>query len=120
MRAVEKLDVSTARNGAVFYSGPGNRTLAESFAATNGRTTLEMTSGGRWLDSQQLFGPGSPLTPDQATAVWSRLSQRFSEGASGNSVGFVQGARSNGIFNTVEFPALQRNPNITNVITGGH
>lgn len=40
------LDVSTAKNGAVFYSGPGNRALAEDFAVANGRTTLEMTPGG--------------------------------------------------------------------------
>jgi hypothetical protein len=84
------------------------------------RKTLEMTAGGRWLDGQKLFGPNSALTPDQATAVWSRLSQRFAEGASGSSVGFVQGARPNGIFNTVEFPVLQANPNVTNVITGGY
>ena len=120
MRRVETLDVGTARNGAVFYSGRGQRALAEEFAAANGRTTLEMTPGGQWLDQQALFAPNSPLTPEQATAVWSRLSQRFAEAASGNAVGFVQGARPGGIFNTVEFPQLVANPNVTNVITEGH
>ncbi len=120
MRTVETLDVSTARNSAVFYSGPGNRVLAESFAAANGRMTLEKTVGGSWLDAQKLFNPGSPLTPQQATQVWSRLSQRFAQEASGNSVGFVNGARAEGIFNTVEFPTLLENPNVTNVLTGGH
>ena len=78
-----------------------------------------MTPGGRWLDEQQLFAPNSPLTPDEAVEVWSRLSEKFAREASGNAVGFVQGARFNGIFNTVEFPVLQSNPSITNVITGG-
>ncbi|WP_139943002.1 hypothetical protein [Fulvimonas soli] len=114
------LDVSTAENGAVFYSGPGNRALAEEFAYVNGRTTLEMTPGGQWLDSQGLFGPSSPLTPGQATTVWSTLSERFAASASGNAVGFVQGARAGSIFNTVEYPTLLGNQAIKNVITGGY
>jgi hypothetical protein len=120
MSAAQTLDVSTAENGSVFYSGAGNRALAEEFAVSNGRTTLEMTPGGSWLDAQGLFGPSSPLTPSEATQVWSTLSGRFAAGASGNAVGFVEGARAGGIFNTIEFPALLDNPNITNVITGGH
>jgi len=120
LRLVDDLDVSTARNGAVFYSGKGNRELAEAFARQNGRTTLEMTPGGKFLDDLQLFGPNSPLTPEQATQVWSRLSQRFAAEASGNVTGFVRGARPEGIFNTVEFPAPRANPNVTNVITGGN
>ena len=47
-------------------------------------------------------------------------SQRYAESASGSAVGFVEGANPEGIFNTVEYPALLANPNITNVITGGH
>ncbi len=104
----------------MFYSGPGNRALAEEFATTNGSTTLEMTPGGSWLDQQTLFGPNSPLTPEQALNVWSTLSQRYAASASGNVVGFVQGARPTGIFNTVEYPALLNNPSVTNVITNGH
>jgi hypothetical protein len=121
MRQVQTLDVSTAENGAVFYSGPGNRALAEQFAIANGRTTLEMTPGGAWLDQQQLFNTAqSGLTTEQAAQVWSTLSQRFAQGASGNAVGFVNGARAGSIFNTVESPALFSNPNVVNVITGGH
>ena len=120
LHLADKLDVSTARNAAVFYSGRGNRELAEAFALQNGRMTLEMTRGGQFLDDLQLFAPNSPLTPEQATQVWSRLSQRFAAEASGNATGFVHGARAEGIFNTVEFPALRINPKITNVITGGN
>ncbi len=43
MDAARTLDVSTAENSAVFYSGAGNRALSEEFAMANGRSTLEMT-----------------------------------------------------------------------------
>ena len=120
MAQAATLDVSTAENGAVFYAGQDKRVLAEQFASDNGRTTLEMTPGGQWLDQQRLFSPNSPLTRDQANQVWSTLSQRFAAGASGNAIGFVNGARPGSIFNTVEYPTLLNNPNVGNVITGGH
>ncbi|HWL38008.1 MAG TPA: RHS repeat-associated core domain-containing protein [Frankiaceae bacterium] len=115
---VEYLDVSTGPNEAVFYSGPGNRALAEAFAKQNGKSTLEMTNGGRWLDAQRLFEPNQ-LTTEEALQVWSRLSERFAAGSSGSVTGFVDGAKATGIFNTVEYPTLLSNPNVTNVITGG-
>jgi hypothetical protein len=120
MRQAQTLDVSTGPNQAVFYSGPGNRALAEQFAEQNGKLTLEKTQGGSWLDQQGLFNPDSPLTREQAGQVWSTISQRFAQGASGNAVGFVNGARAGSIFNTVEYPTLLNNPSIVNVITGGH
>lgn len=62
MNLVEQLDVKTGLNQAVFYSGPGNRQLAESFAKNNGKMTLEMTPGGSFLDRLKLFSNNSPLT----------------------------------------------------------
>ena len=50
--AQNTLDFSTARNGAVFWSGP-NMGYAQAWAAANGRTTLEQTTGGRFLDRSQ-------------------------------------------------------------------
>jgi RHS repeat-associated protein len=120
MRQAQTLDIATAENGAVFYSGHGNRLLAEQFAEQNGRLTLEKTPGGSWLDQQGLFNAGSPLSRDQAVQVWSVMSERFAQGASGSAVGFVNGARAGSIFNTVEYPTLLNNRNIVNVITGGH
>jgi hypothetical protein len=117
--AVEDLDVSTAPNTAAFYSGPGNRVRAEQFAKDNGGTTLEQTPGGSWLDQRLLFGANSPLSPQQATLLWGRLSQRYAEGASGVVFGFVRGARPRRTFNAVEYPELLENPKVTNVITGG-
>ncbi len=120
MKLANELDVSTGRNQAVFYSGKGNRELAEAFAKEHRKLTLEMTPGGQYLDELKLFSNDSHLTVEQAQQVWSRLSQRYAQQASGNIVGFVKGARPNSIFNTVEYPVLVNNPNVTNVITGGY
>ena len=99
---------------------PWHTRASMTYFCSDGKTTLEMTAGGSWLDSQKLFEGGSNLSEDQARTIWSTLSQRYAESASGTAVGFVDGARPSSIFNTVEYPALQANPNITNVITGGH
>ena len=114
---VEKLNVNTGKNQAVFYSGPGNRQLAEQFAKENGKLTLEMTPGGKYLDNLKLFDSNSPLTGDQAAEIWGKLSKRYADNASGTAFGFTQGFRPGSIFNTVEYPALEVNKNIVNVIT---
>ena len=119
-RLVEKaksVDVSTGANQAVFYSGEGNRARAEAFAKLNGKMTLEMTPGGKYFDNLDLFGRNSPLTDDQAIKIWSILSERYAKAVSGNVCGFVQGARAGSIFNTVEYPTLQKNPYVTNILT---
>lgn len=105
----EKLDVTTAIGKSVFYSGPGNRKLAEQFAIAEDKATLEMTPGGKFLDDLKLFEQGSPLNPEQATRVWSRLSRRYAEQAAGNVFCFVSGARPTGVFTTVELPELKKN-----------
>ncbi len=110
-------DVSTSAHQAVFYSGEGNRAQAEVFAQLNGKTTLEMTPGGKYFDDLKLFEAVSPLTKAQARDIWKILSERYAKGASGNVYGFVNGANPGSIFNTVEYPALQKNPYITNIFT---
>lgn len=117
---VDELDVATLPNEAVFYSGRGNDVLARQFAEDNMRTTIEMTPGGKWLDDQNLYGPSSPVTRAEADAIWAKASRRYAGEASGVAVGFVEGARPDRVWATVEWPTLQANPNITNVITGGH
>jgi hypothetical protein len=59
------------------------------------------------------------LTPAQATDIWEQLSQCYASEASGNAIGFTQGAKVNSIFNRIEYPELLANPNITNILTGG-
>ena len=112
---VEQLDVTTAISKSVFYSGPGNRKLAEVYAIAEDKTTLEMTPGGKYLDEQKLFEQGSPLTPAQATQVWSRLSQRYAQQAAGDVFCFVTGARPTGVFTTVELPELKKNRKVGNL-----
>ena len=117
LKVANELDVSTSFNTAVFYSGPGNRALAEAFARENNKTTLEITEGGKYLDALHLFSNESALTTEQAANVWKKLSERYAQGASGNAYGFVKGSRDGSIFNTVEYPALKSNPDITNIFT---
>lgn len=69
------------------------------------------------MDGLKLFEIGSPLTEEEATNVWARLSARYAQNASGNVYGFVNGSRSGSIFNTVEYPELLKNSDITNVFT---
>ena len=117
LKMANELDVSTSFNTAVFYLGPGNRALAEAFARENNKTTLEITEGGKYLDDLHLFSNESALTTEQAANVWKKLSERYAQGASGNAYGFVKGSRDGSIFNTVEYPALKSNPDITNIFT---
>lgn len=114
MDLVDKLDVSTPRNGAVFYSGPGNRAKATAFANESGKYTLEMTKGGKYLDSLNLY---NKFPKNQADEVWRKMSRRYAQNASGNVYGFVNGADKTGIFEMIEYPTLQQNPNITNIFT---
>ena len=109
MKKAETLDIKTSANKAVFYSGHGNKELAEAFAKKTGKTTLEMTSGGKWLEGEKLY---DILTKDEAKTVWGRLSQRYAEAASGGVTIFKKGAPSSGIFNLIEDPALMRNPDV--------
>jgi hypothetical protein len=117
MDAAKTADVSALPNQQVFYSGAGNREVAEKFAELNGKVTLEMTPGGKYFESLNLFDAGSPVTKEQAKKIWSVLSEQYAQGASGNVYGFVNGSIPGSIFNSVEYPALQQNPAITNIFT---
>ncbi len=109
MEKVEQLDVGSAPSAATFWSGPGNRARAEAFARATGRTTLEMTPGGRYLENEALF---KRLPADMAIQPWRRLSGRFAGSASGKANLFVNGARPGSVFRTVEEPALEANPDV--------
>ena len=76
-----------------------------------------MTNGGKYFDELKLFGTNSPITDKQATEIWEALSKRYAQSASGDVYGFVNGSRPGSVFNTVEFPALIQNNDITNIFT---
>ena len=98
---------------AVFWSGPGNRQLAESFASSTNKLTLEMTSGGRYLDSKNLF---DRYSTKQAIIPWERLSARFAQGASAKVSAFSDTSRVTSVFNRIEYPILRKNPNVTEIM----
>jgi RHS repeat-associated protein len=118
--AKTSLNFGTAKDGAVFWSG-GRMKDAQRWATANGKTTLEQTAGGRYLDSLKLFDSGSGLTGAQAAEVWDAASKRFAEGASGNVTVFPTGAkRMNNWGNLrtwwrIEKPALDANPKVTGI-----
>jgi hypothetical protein len=117
MKKVDSLDVSTQPNKAVFYSGPGNRELAEAFAEKAGKTTLEMTNGGKWLQNENLY---NSLTTNQADMVWGRLSERYAQKASGEINLFIKGANPERTFMKYEKPILDNNLDIYKYIYRGY
>jgi hypothetical protein len=117
LESVEKLDVSTAKGAAVFWSGPGNFARARSFARSTGKTLLEQTPGGIWLQNQAIF---KRLPGHLAIKPWRALSRRFARGASGTINAFVRGARRDRTFYEVEFPELRKNPDVFRYIYRGY
>ncbi|HRZ46169.1 MAG TPA: Imm74 family immunity protein [Candidatus Paceibacterota bacterium] len=109
MRQVEALDFSTAANRAVFYSGPGNRARALSFAERTGATPIDLTPGGRYLSSLNLY---ETLPAAQADAIWARASQAYTARASGQIHLFIRGARPDRMFNTMERPLIKENQHL--------
>jgi hypothetical protein len=119
MQQVERVNVSTPPGGAVFWSGfrQGNQAAAMKWAQQTGRSTIEMTPGGRWLTSLDVYGPTSPFTRAQADAAWRRLSQRFAEEAQGEASAFLKGTSFNprSTFYGTELPTLYGNPHVPRI-----
>jgi hypothetical protein len=111
MAQVRAADFSTPRNGAVFWTGysQGNQAAAMSWAEANGKFTMEMTSGGKWLNNLNLYGPNSPVTSTEAKALWNVASEKFASGASGSVNAFTRGTtfNPNSAFYNIELPILQ-------------
>lgn len=123
--AESSLDFSTPRDGAVFWSG-NNMQRAQDWATANGKSTVEMTPGGRYLNDLDLFGKGSPLTPQQAGEIWDIASNKFSNQASGDVNVFSTGAKKMNAWGNmrtwwrVELPNLLRNSRVTSITRRKH
>jgi len=115
-------DVSTTRNGAVFFSGKNpngfaNANLATNFANQNGSKILNFTPAGQQLDALNLYprlatdsnGLINPKFASETSRVWEITSRRFAQGSTGDVNAFVSGARSDSIFLQVERPILSEN-----------
>jgi RHS repeat-associated protein len=118
--AQNSLDFSTVKDGAVFWSGPNMKT-AQEWAAANGKTTLEQTAGGKYLESLDLFNKKvSGLEGHEAAEIWDIASKRFAEGASGDVHVFSTNAKRIGPFGErtwwrIEKPALLKNKNVSTI-----
>jgi len=118
-QAENTLDFSTARDGAVFWSGP-RMGDAQRWAAANGKTTLEQTAGGSHLNGLNLFDSSSGLSGAQAAQVWDAASVRFAQRATGDVNVFSTGATRFGPYGErtwwrIEKPALDANPDVTSI-----
>jgi hypothetical protein len=115
------LGLKTETDQALLWSGLGRGSegvvRSQTYAAQYGGITLEMTPGGSWLNTMDLYGATSPFTRAQADMIWSGVSRSFAGQASGQ-VRVLQGqVRPSSVFRTVEQPALQANPNVIGIDT---
>ena len=113
---VDKLDVSTPYGKAMLYSG--TRNISEKYAADNGLKTLEMTPGGKWLDSQNLWKDPNVSSRD-AMKIWRKLSKRYASQAEGP-VKIFEGARDyrrmkGSVLRNVEMNVLKNNKAVTSI-----
>jgi hypothetical protein len=82
---IERLDVSTSKDGAVLWSG--NQPAAQKFAEGIGGTTLEATPGGRVIDGWDEvnnipWNTGKGQAPGSGE-LWNGTSKKFAQSASG-------------------------------------
>ena len=97
----------------VFWSGgSAAKTAAADWAGANGGMTLEMKGAGRQLEN---FAQAMDWA--HAGPLWESASGKFATEASGEVHVFLgETVSPNSIWHTVELPALQQNPNVTNII----
>jgi hypothetical protein len=109
MQHVDTLDFRTPMNSAVFYSGPGQGARASAFAQITDRATIEMTHGGKALAGNSAF---QSLSPAEQFQVWQKASVHFAEQSSGKIHAFLNGARPDRTFMSIEKPILDANKNV--------
>lgn len=92
---VKRLDVSSPKDGAVFWSGTayqaestGHKDAARAFAEKIGGVTLETTPGGRIIDGWNEVNNGFPWNaesgpPPWASQLWGDASEKYAKNTSG-------------------------------------
>ena len=117
IKHAQSLGLRTGPDELLLWSGLGREgTLrSQAYALQNGGRTLEMTPGGQWLDSMDLYGANSPFTQVEADHIWSEVSRSLAQQATGQ-VRVLQGSvRPTSIYRSIELPMLQANPAVTGI-----
>jgi hypothetical protein len=73
-----------------------------------------MTPGGQYLNSLKLY---DNLPQNLADDIWGQASRYYSSGASGEVNWFINGARYDRVFHTIEKPILLQNPSVTGAVS---
>jgi hypothetical protein len=118
---ISRLDVSSPKDGAVFWSGTayqakvtGQADAARAFANQIGGVTLETTPGGRVIDGWDEVNRGYPWNKDDgpgpwASDLWKGVSKKYAQGAVGD-VNVIQTPNKlwdpTTVWHTQEKPAL--------------
>jgi hypothetical protein len=104
----------TAPGEAHFWSGlgPGGANAAAEIAGSGGGTTLEM-----FIEARGIEMPVWDASNPASVQAWEDASKAFASGASGDVRAVVgSNVRPGSIWQKVELPALQDNPNVTKII----
>lgn len=111
-----QLGLKTPKNQLILWSGLGKgeegKILSQEYAAINGGVTLEMISGGKWLDQMDLFASHSPFTLEEATHIWAEVSKRTVQQAGGQVRSLLGQVRPRSIYMSEELIKLYDNPNV--------
>ncbi|MFS8036541.1 hypothetical protein ACI7BZ_06160 [Xanthobacter sp. AM11] len=109
---IERLDVSVGKNQGVLWSG--NKQGAAMAAGMQGKTTLEMTPGGKVVDewpelSRVLNWESQSGTVSKGEKFWGGLSSKYASGLEGDVDVLLTSDRPKGgfIFNKYEIPAIK-------------
>lgn len=117
VRLVNELGLETPKDQLLLWSGLGRDgvKLSQDYARTNGGITLEMTSGGKWLDEMNLFGKNSPFTPEESTKIWGDVSTLMARQASGQVRTLLGQVRPRSIYMTNELSEIMNNSKVLGI-----
>jgi hypothetical protein len=119
--AAKRLDLSTGPGEAVFYGGSSNRARAIDFARQHGKVLLVdrlQTSGICKTIYRAIFDPEMQsilgLSDSQKDELWSIVSVRYADQASGNVSAFLSGAPIDShVWSEIQH--LERNPRVWSI-----
>ncbi len=121
LKVAKTFDVSTPENALVTYSITGqptkaNRDKAFAYVAANpGAMMIEHTPCGAKLIEMGLQSSDSGISAENVMLIWKEASRRLIESASGNVTAFVDDARPESVFRTMELPQILANPEIKTI-----